>query len=358
MSKLTAVSAPMKEFLRELPKCEHHVHVEGTLSPSLLFKLVTKHQVELPKEFPKTPEELKTRYDNFADLDDFLYFYYVGMKVLIDEEDFYQLAWDYFTVASQQGLHHIELFFDPQGHLERNIQFDLFISGFLRAAKRAEQELAISFKLIMCLLRHLPVENCLATLEQAHPYFDDTSIHGLGLDSSEKPFPPHLFVDCYEQIRTKYPTVGLTAHAGEEGGANYVLDSLDLLKVSRIDHGINSAQDDELLKRLARDQTLLSVCPISNLKLQVVSNLSELPLQKFLDYGVPFSINSDDPAYFNGYILDNYILVHEHFNFDMLTWCLIAKNGIKGSWIDDEYKQQLLAKVDEVYSKHKHIEAH
>lgn len=346
----------MKQFFTELPKCEHHVHLEGTLSPQLLFKLIDKHNVTLPDDFPKTPEALKQRYDQFANLDDFLHFYYIGMNVLIDESDFFQLAWDYFQVASKSGLHHIEVFFDPQGHLLRNIAFPTFLNGFTKAAAKAEQELNITSKLIMCLLRHLSPADGLETINQASQYYAEGKIHGLGLDSSEKPFPPELFKDCYAQIKQQFPQVGLTAHAGEEGGPDYVTSALDVLKVTRIDHGINAAKDSQLLARLADQKTLLSVCPISNLKLQVVKDLSELPLRELLDAGVPFSLNSDDPAYFNGYVVDCYVAVHEHFGFDLKTWCKIAKNGINGSWIDSEYKKKLSKLVDEVYEKYKHLE--
>ncbi|GMM37552.1 adenine deaminase [Saccharomycopsis crataegensis] len=346
----------MTQFLTELPKCEHHVHLEGTLSPSLLFKLISKHNVELPSDFPSTPEALEIRYNQFTDLDDFLHFYYIGMNVLKDEDDFFQLAWEYFQTAATQGLHHAETFFDPQGHLCRGIEFETFLNGFTRAAAKAKQELGITSKLIMCLLRHLPVPDCLETIDLAHKHYESGAIHGLGLDSSEKPFPPHLFAECYGKIKDKFPHVGLTAHAGEEGGPEFVTNSLDLLNVTRIDHGVNSVKDQELMKRLAANRTMLSVCPMSNLKLRVVSDLSQLPLKELLDAGVPFSINSDDPAYFNSYILENYVQVHKHFGFDLKTWCRISKFGIEGSWIEDDHKKQLLQKVDDVYKKFLYIE--
>ncbi|CDK28482.1 unnamed protein product [Kuraishia capsulata CBS 1993] len=342
----------MTGFLKELPKCEHHVHLEGTLGPDLLFPLAARNNVQLPSHFPKDVESLNKRYSEFTDLQDFLNFYYIGMSVLIQEQDFFDLAWAYFTKAHADGLHHAETFFDPQGHVERGVSIDVVVRGFERAAQQAEKELGISTRLIMCLLRHLPPKDGLATIESARPYYKAGTIHGLGLDSAEKPFPPHLFEECYKAVRDSFPEVGLTAHAGEEGGPEFITNSLDLLNVTRIDHGVNSFQDEDLLKRLAKNQTLLSLCPLSNVKLQVVKDVSELPIQKWLDFGVPFSINSDDPAYFGGYILDNYIMVHTRFGFDLKTWCKIAANGVNGSWISDARKKELLEKIDQVYTKY------
>ncbi|ODV86245.1 hypothetical protein CANARDRAFT_27498 [[Candida] arabinofermentans NRRL YB-2248] len=345
-------SQHMHDFLHELPKCEHHVHLEGTLGPDLLFPLAKRNNITLPDNFPKTPEALQIRYDQFADLEDFLGFYYIGMGVLITEEDFFELAWMYFNKAKKDGLHHAEVFFDPQGHLERGIDMDVVVGGFNRACEKAEAELGITTKLIMCLLRHLPVNNCMDTIELAKPHFAKGTIHGLGLDSSEKPFPPHLFIECYAKVAEHFPNVGLTAHAGEEGGPDFIINSLDKLNVTRIDHGVNSYKDDALLARLAENQTLLSLCPLSNVKLQVVKDVSELPIQKWLDANVPFSINSDDPAYFGGYILDNYIVVHTRFGFDLKTWVKIAKNGVHGSWITDARKKEILDAIDAVYLKY------
>lgn len=346
------VESHIETFLKELPKCEHHVHLEGTLSPSLLFTLIEKHGVELPEDFPKTPVELEQRYNRFADLDDFLHFYYIGMNVLKDESDFYELAYQYLEKAASQGVKHLEMFFDPQGHVPRGVSFETFLSGFTKACERAENEFGLTTKLIMCLLRHMPVQDCHETLKMSEIHFENGLIHGLGLDSLEKPFPPELFVECYETVKLKFPHVGLTAHAGEEGGPDFVSNSLDLLKVTRIDHGVNSAKDAALMKRLAAQKTLLSVCPMSNVKLQVVEHVGQLPLRQFLEAGVPFSINSDDPAYFNAYILENYLEVHRHFGFLMEEWCIIANHGIEGSWIEDLRKEELKNEVQRVYNKY------
>ncbi|CAH2350139.1 adenine deaminase [[Candida] railenensis] len=345
-------SEKFTSFLQELPKCEHHVHLEGTLEPALLFQLAKRNNITLPSHFPPTPEACNERYNNFADLQDFLDHYYIGMGVLIKEDDFYDLAMEYFKKASSDGCLHSEVFFDPQGHVERGISIDTVVKGFDRACKDATSKFGTTNKLIMCLLRHLPSAAGLETIKSASPYYEQGIIHGLGLDSSEKPFPPELFKECYDHVNENFPNVGLTAHAGEEGDSSYVANAFNHLNVTRIDHGINSQHDEELLNKLADGRHMLSVCPLSNVKLQVVKDVAELPIQLFFDKNVPFSINSDDPAYFGGYILDNYVAVHTRFGFSHEQWCTIAKNGIDGSWCDEDRKKQLREKVDEVYKKH------
>lgn len=345
-------SHQFKSFLTELPKCEHHLHLEGTLEPLLLFDLAARNGITLPASFPPTVEACNERYANFADLQDFLDHYYIGMSVLITENDFYDLAMEYFARAHRDGCLHSEVFFDPQGHVERGIHIDTVVQGFDRACKAANEKYGTTNKLIMCLLRHLPAAAGLETIDSAAKYFENGTIHGLGLDSAEKPFPPELFEQCYSLVASKYPQVGLTAHAGEEGDHTYVSNSLDLLQVLRIDHGVNSHQDAALMQRLAKDRTMLSMCPLSNVKLQVVKDVAELPIALFFENDIPFSINSDDPAYFGGYILDNYIAVHTRFGFSVEQWAKIATNGIDGSWCDDARKAELRAKVDEVCKKY------
>ncbi|KAI5965283.1 AAH1 [Candida pseudojiufengensis] len=341
----------MKDFLKQLPKCEHHVHLEGTLEPNLLFKLAKRNHITLPSNFPKTEEECRERYNNFADLQDFLDHYYIGMSVLIKEQDFYDLAMSYFKKAHDDGCLHSEVFFDPQGHLERSIELKTVVSGFHKACIDANKKFGTTNKLIMCLLRHLPSSDGLKVIQDSKKYYQNNIIHGLGLDSSEKPFPPRLFENCYNLIHKEFPNVGLTAHAGEEGNYKYVEDSLNLLKVTRIDHGVNSKQSKKLMERLAKDQTLLTICPLSNVKLQVVKDVSELPISLFFNKNIPFSINSDDPAYFGGYILENYIAVHESFGFGVKEWKQISLNGINGSWCSEDRKKELRNKVDEVCEK-------
>lgn len=346
-------SQTMRSFLKALPKCEHHVHLEGTLEPELLFSLAKRNNITLPDHFPKSKAELTERYNNFSDLQDFLNFYYIGTSVLLSEDDFFDLAWCYFErVAKNDGLAHTEAFFDPQSHTERGIDISVVINGFKRACAKAEKELGISTKLIMCLLRHLPNQHGLETIDQAKEFIVNGDIHALGLDSAEKPFPPELFVDCYAKVKELNPEINLTAHGGEEGDHTYVSNSLDLLKTTRVDHGVNSVQSEDLLKRLSEERVLLSVCPMSNIKLQVFKNIYEIPLNTFLEYDVPFSLNSDDPAYFGGYILDNYVAVHENFGFKLPVWEKIVKNSIHGSWCHQERKDELLAQLSQVMEEY------
>ncbi|SCU95886.1 LANO_0E11738g1_1 [Lachancea nothofagi CBS 11611] len=345
----------MRNFLRDLPKCEHHLHLEGTLEPDLLYPLAQRNNVKLPEQFPKTVAELEERYSRFKDLQDFLDFYYIGCEVLLKEEDFFDLAWAYFTRAHSQGLKHAEVFFDPQSHTARGVSIETVVGGFQRACVKARLELQISSKLIMCLLRHTPVEECMATLESSRVLFETKQLHALGLDSAEKPFPPEIFTECYEKASEFHPDIKLTAHAGEEGDASYVTNSLDLLRVTRIDHGVNSVQDPELMERLAREKVMLTVCPLSNVKLQVVKDVREIPLNKLLDAGVPFSLNSDDPAYFGGYILDNYVAVHSRFNWSLEIWQKVVLQSIEGSWCDDKRKNELSDELSAVVKKYKNL---
>ncbi|KAI6793293.1 adenosine deaminase [Hortaea werneckii] len=338
-------------FLKALPKCEHHMHLEGALTPAVLFKLAEKNQIALPTDDVAftSPETLAERYNQFTSLDDFLHYYYIGMSVLVDSADYEALAWDYFQHASADGLWHAEVFFDPQAHLDRGVSYDTVLSGFMAARDRAQKELDISSELICCFLRHLPASSALETFksETVQASIKNGKIIGIGLDSSEAPFPPELFTEVYEQAQA----LGLrrTAHAGEEGPPAYIERSLTDLKVERVDHGIRLVEDDSLLQRIAERQILLTVCPVSNVLLRCVSSVSELPLRKFLDMGVRFSINSDDPAYFGtNYILDNYCVVQKAFNFGAVEWEKICENAIHGSWCSAERKGAMLAKLKSV----------
>ncbi|ODV82939.1 hypothetical protein CANARDRAFT_10032 [[Candida] arabinofermentans NRRL YB-2248] len=345
-------SDEMKSFLLDLPKCEHHLHLEGTLGPELLFPLAKRNNISFPDDFPKTEEELADTYEKFEGLDGFLKYYYISMAVLITEQDFFDLAWTYFTRVHKEGLVHAEVFFDPQGHTDRGVHIDVVVSGFKKACIKAENELGISTKLIMCLLRHMPVSHCEETIQDSKKHFENGTIQGLGLDSSEANFPPELFIECYKTVSGFHPDVKLTAHAGEESGAINVVTALDKLNVTRIDHGINSVEDPELMKRLSDEKVMLTICPVSNWKIQLVKDISELPFQKLLDADVPFSINSDDPAYFRNYILDTFILVQKSFGWDMKTWVKISKNSIRGSWMEPERMKLLEDKVDQIYAKY------
>lgn len=335
---------PTREFLRRLPKCEHHIHLEGALSPDLLFQLAAKNNITLSQddESFQTAESLIARYERFVSLDDFLKYYYIGMSVLITTSDFEALAWDYFRHASADGLHHAEVFFDPQAHISRGISYSTVLSGFSAACKRAETELGITTILTTCFLRHLPPKDCLDVFESEYVQasYRNGVVQAIGLDSSELDFPPELFKDLYSQAQKQ--GLHLTAHAGEEGPASYIATALDVLKVDRIDHGIRLASDPDLMKRIAAQGTLLTVCPLSNVVLRCVERIKQLPIRTFLDAGVKFSINSDDPAYFGGYILDNYVAVQEAFGLSVEEWEVICRAGIEGSWCGQERKEELL----------------
>lgn len=342
--------SPYHNFLQELPKCEHHMHLEGALSPATLFVLAERNNITLPQDDDafKSPESLLARYDRFTSLDDFLHYYYIGMSVLVQASDFEDLAMDYFRHASADGVAHAEVFFDPQAHIARNVPYATVLEGFMNARARAQKEFGITSELICCFLRHLPVPECVATFrdEAVQASFKDGRVRAIGLDSSEKPFPPELFREIYAGAKD----LGLrrTAHAGEEGPAAFIETSLDVLNVERIDHGIRLAEDEALLERVAKQGTMLTVCPRSNVLLRCVSKVAELPIRKFLDKGVKFSLNSDDPAYFGGYCLDNYCAVQEAFELNVKEWETIVANGIQGSWCGEERKRELMEKLAEV----------
>ncbi|KAF2469732.1 adenosine deaminase [Lindgomyces ingoldianus] len=341
---------PLHDFLKRLPKAEHHLHLEGALSPTLLFELAKRNNISLPTEDSafNSPDSLQSRYGRFTSLDDFLHYYYFGMSVLIHAHDFEALAWDYFQHASADGVHHAEVFFDPQAHTTRGVSYNTVLSGFESACRRAERELGITTELITCFLRHLPVEDCLATFENEHVQqsYRSGAVKGIGLDSSEVGFPPHLFSEIYEKARKQ----GLrrTAHAGGEGPVDFIASALDTLGIERIDHGIRLADDADLMAKVAAQGTLLTTCPISNVVLGSVPSIQDLPIRKFLDAGVRFSINSDDPAYFGRYILDNYCSVQESFDLDVQEWGSISRAGIEGSWCGDGRKREILTALEEL----------
>ncbi|KAJ4310645.1 adenine deaminase [Neodidymelliopsis sp. IMI 364377] len=352
---------PIHKFLAELPKCEHHLHLEGCLSPSLVFKLAEKNNIKLPSKEQKpeyeSVETLQKRYEHFDNLQDFLDCYYLALDAVITKDDFEMLGWEYFTTAHADGVKHAEVFFDPQSHTDRGVAFDTVVAGFNAACERAEKELGITSRLIMCFLRHLPASSAAKTMQSAVEggYFKEQEgkervISALGLDSSEVGFRPELFKEQYEQGKE----LGLhrTAHGGEEGDPTYISGALDSLHCERIDHGIRLTEDPELLARIVKEQIMLTVCPLSNVCLQAVKEVGEVPIRKFLDEGVKFSINSDDPAYFGGYILNNYCAVQKAFNLKKEDWKVIVQNSINGSWIGQQRKDELLAMLEECLRKH------
>ncbi len=350
-------STPHRQFLHDLPKCEHHLHIEGTLSPSLLFTLAKANNISLPSDDPSfaSLEALCARYERFTSLTDFLHYYYIAMSALITSSDYEYLAYEYFTRAHADNVHHTELSFDPQAHTSRGIAYTTVVSGLAAAQKRAEADFGITSKLILCFHRNAPVPGATALYQDAVSlgHFSDGTVSGIGLDSAEVGFPPELFQDIYTSAASSQ--IHRTAHAGEEGDTTYISRALDLCLVERIDHGIRLVEDEALLQRVARDKVLLTMCPLSNVRLRCVTKVAELPVRKFLDEGVKFSINSDDPAYFGGYLLDNYYAVQDAFKLSFEEWNLIARTGIEGSWCDEERKKALLGKVEEWAKKYKDL---
>ncbi len=327
----------LEEFVRGLPKAELHLHIEGTLEPELMFALAQKNGVELPFE---SVEEVRAAYE-FDDLQSFLDIYYQGAAVLITEDDFAALMREYLERAVADGVRRAEIFFDPQTHTERGIDIGTVIGGF----RRAMGELAdrISTDLIMCFLRHLSGEEAVATFEAARPHLEQ--IIGVGLDSSEVGRPPELFTAAYGLAREA--GLHLVAHAGEEGDPSYVWGALDSLGVERIDHGVRSEEDPELIERLVRDAIPLTMCPISNRKLQVFPDLRDHNLKRLMDAGVKVTINSDDPAYFGGYIAANYVQTAEALRLTRDDLAQIARNSIEASFLGDQAKTSLLGELDE-----------
>ena len=338
----------MHPFLAALPKCEHHVHLEGTLSPSFEFELAKKNSITFPSDDAAfaSPESLLDRYSRFTSLDDFLHYYFIGMEVLLTSSAFEELAMAYFKHAAADGVHHAEVFFDPEAHTSRGISYETVVSGFKTACRRAEEQLGITTKLIVCVLRHFPVQSAKATFDTALAagHFADGTLAGLGMSSTELDKPPANWRGVFADAEKA--GVRRTAHAAEEGPAQYIADALDILHVQRIDHGRRLVEDPALMKRVADEGIMLTLCPISNVCLKGVPSMKDMPIRTFLDAGVKFSITSDDPAYFGGYILDNYCAVQEAFQLTLGEWKLIVENSIDGSWCDEGRKHELRKALD------------
>jgi len=328
----------MKTFIENLPKAELHLHIEGTFEPELMFKIAQRNGIEIPYE---NVEALRKAYD-FSQLQDFLDVYYQGMNVLQKEQDFYDLTWAYLQKIHTQNVLHTEIFFDPQGHTSRGVAFETALNGIYKALQDGQKQLGISFGIIMCFLRHLDAGDAMATLEQALPYKD--KIIGVGLDSSELGHPPEKFTAVFE--RAKSEGFRIVAHAGEEGPPEYVYQALDLLKVDRIDHGNRALEDEALTQRIAREGIALTVCPLSNLKLCVVEDLKDHPMRKMLDAGLKATMNSDDPAYFGGYMNENFLQLTEALNLTKEEVVTLARNGFEAAFIPDDDKQVLIDKLE------------
>jgi adenosine deaminase len=334
----------LKHLVAQLPKCELHIHIEGSLEPSMMLNLAERNAIALPYADIAAVE---TAY-NFNCLQDFLDLYYQGMSVLLTEQDFHDLTWAYFLRCKQQNVVHCEIFFDPQGHTERGVGFDTFMAGLKSAQKRAETELGISSKLIMCFLRHLDEQSALDTLRDAEPYLDDIS--GVGLDSSELGHPPHLF----ENVFTRAAELGLkrVAHAGEEGPPEYVYEALDVLKVDRIDHGNRALEDSALVQRLVAANMPLTVCPQSNLRLAVIDDMANHPIRKMLALGLNACVNSDDPAYFGGYMNENFFALIDATGLTSEEIFQVVINSFESSFLSQPEKQAHLDHIDEIRSQH------
>jgi len=327
----------IENYIKNIPKAELHVHIEGTLEPEMLFKLAERNKILLKH---KSVESLRQAY-NFHNLQSFLDIYYEGAGVLQTEADFYDLTWAYLEKARSQNVLHTEIFFDPQTHTSRGISFKTVITGIKKALDDGRQNLGISSGLILCFLRHLSEEEAFKTLNEALPY--KHLLLGVGLDSSEKGHPPSKFRNVFaEALKEGLLTV---AHAGEEGPAEYVREANDLLKTSRIDHGNNSLNDEILVMELAKKRIPLTVCPLSNLKLKVVTDLRNHPLKKMLEIGIVATVNSDDPAYFGGYVNENFMAVAENLNLTKEDIYQLAKNSFKASFISPAEKQHFLEKL-------------
>jgi adenine deaminase len=332
--------AALVEFIRRLPKAELHLHIEGTLEPELLLALGRRNGIELPCS---TAEECRAQY-RFNDLQHFLDIYYGGVAVLVTEQDYYDLTMAYVRRVAADGARHVEVFFDPQSHVPRGVPFSTLVGGMARALREGEAEYGVSWRLIMCFLRDRPASEALEMLELAMPYRD--VIVGVGLDSAEVGHPPDEFAEVYEKARAAGFVA--VAHAGEEGPPQYVKDALDVLKVTRVDHGVAAIEDPALTRRLADERVPLTMCPLSNLELQVTPDLSQHPLKKLLDAGLVVTVNSDDPAYFGGYLLDNYVAVERALGLDRHDLAQLARNSITASLLPAERKAALVDEIDEV----------
>jgi adenine deaminase len=327
-------------FIRALPKAELHLHIEGTLEPEMMFDLAARNGIDLPFA---TVDEVRAAYE-FSDLQSFLDIYYQGAAVLVTEQDFHDLMFAYLGRAVADGVRRAEIFFDPQAHTERGIGFPVFMGGFARAIEDAHERWGISAALILCFLRHLPGEAAVETWKEAAPYADQ--IIGVGLDSGEVGNPPERFAEAYELARD----AGLhaVAHAGEEGPPAYIIGALDALKAERIDHGVRCTDDPDLVERLVADRTPLTICPLSNVKLRVFNRLKDHNLKDLLDRGVLVTINSDDPAYFGGYVLENYLAITEALDLSRHDLVTLARNSIEATFLTPADKTQLLAEIDAV----------
>jgi adenine deaminase len=332
-----------RKLIERLPKCELHIHIEGSLEPELMFALAKRNNVTLPYA---SVDAVRRAY-RFGNLQDFLDIYYRGMSVLMTEQDFYDLAFAYLQRAQADNVRHVEMFFDPQGHTSRGIALGTVIGGLSRAVADAGRLLGVEASLIMCFLRHLDEADAQKTLDSALVFRD--KIVGVGLDSSEQGHPPSKFARVFARARDA--GLFVTAHAGEEGPPSYVWEALDILGVGRVDHGNRSLEDATLVGRLARERMALTVCPLSNLRLRVVDDLTRHPLRRMLDKGLVVTVNSDDPAYFGGYVNDNFRAVSEAIALSREEIVAIARNSFAASLMPAAAKADAIAEIDRIAAR-------
>ena len=327
------MSVMTRDWLNKLPKVELHLHLEGSLESELMFKLAQRNNIDLPFD---TVEQVHRAYA-FSSLQDFLDIYYQGAGVLQVEQDFYDLTWAYLKKCHQQNVVHVEPFFDPQTHTDRGVSFEAVINGISKALKDGEAQLGITSRLIMCFLRHLSEEAAFDTLTQAEPFLD--RIIGVGLDSSEKGHPPEKFSRVFAKSREL--NLLTVAHAGEEGPAEYIWTAINDLKVSRIDHGVHATDDPELMAYLIETRLPLTVCPLSNIKLRVFNDMSQHNILVMLERGVCVTVNSDDPAYFGGYITENFVALAQALDLTKDQADQLVLNSIEASLVDEDRKQAM-----------------
>jgi len=329
-----------RKLIADLPKAELHMHIEGSLEPEMMFALAQRNGVTLPYA---DAEAVRKAY-RFKSLQDFLDLYYKGMSVLLTEQDFFDLTWAYLLRCKADNVVHTEIFFDPQGHTGRGVAFATVFEGIWSALQKGEKELGISSRIIMCFLRHLDENSALATLAEAEPFLD--RITGVGLDSSEKGHPPRNFA----RVFARAGELGLkrVAHAGEEGPPEYVREALDILKVDRIDHGNRSLEDDDLVERMARIQIPLTVCPLSNFRLGVVKDMRDHPIREMLGMGLKATVNSDDPAYFGGYVNDNFNVLVDKVGLDTEEIVELVRNSFEASFLDEAEIERHLQAVNRI----------
>ena len=325
------------KFIREVPKTELHLHIEGTLEPELMFDLAKRNNIKIPYS---NVDEVKSAY-NFSNLETFLNIYYEGSKVLIKEQDFFDLTWAYAIKCRKENIVHTEIFFDPQAHLSRGVKFETIINGINKALLKANKEFGLTYKIIMCFLRHLDEKSAFKVLDQAIEHKD--KIIAVGLDSSEKENPPSKFKNVFKKaIKEGFLTV---AHAGEEGPPEYIWEAINLLEVKRIDHGVQCLKDKKLTKELRNKQIPLTVCPLSNVKLCVFKNLKEHNLKDMLNAGLMVMVNSDDPAYFGGYLNENLVKSQAALNLSKNELKTLIINSFKSSFLSEEKKMKWIKKI-------------